>query len=89
MTHVQTVTAPATASAPVTIATAQPESASNKGVSPWAWVLFGAGIAAVALIVWTIDLQGADSAVLSRDGEHVRVTVDARGEVASNRLVPG
>jgi len=118
VTQVQTVTAPATTSAQVTIATVQPESTSTGDVSPWVWVLLGAGaIAAVALIVhllrhrelslderqkrlfaalsgwttrgWTVDLQGADSAVLSRDGEHVRVTVDGRGEVASNRLVPG
>jgi hypothetical protein len=38
---------------------------------------------------WTIDQQSADSAMLSRDGEHVRLTVDGRGDVASSRLVPG
>jgi hypothetical protein len=38
---------------------------------------------------WTIDRQSTDSAELSRDGNHVRLTVDARGQVASSRLVAG
>jgi hypothetical protein len=38
---------------------------------------------------WTVDEQSADSAVLSRDGERVRLTVDSRGQVASNRLGTG
>ena len=35
---------------------------------------------------WSLERENADSAVVSRDGEQVLITVDVRGHVTSSRV---